>query len=233
MSQKRSSEEYHDPDYSQFQPNRSQSDASDTKLKSDVKPDANVRSQESRIDSICRVIEREFQRELTHKEQELDEITKRIEEAKQLLARVRYAVVHHYYSRKSLLCSAEEIAEVQKCQQEAMTSNPLPGDKPQMAIHPAVRKLLGKRPVNYDEILKSRPARKAAINATEQFQKLAKKPADTRIRMSEPIIPEPDQVESVSFDERSRCGLKESFWNLLTDTFLLFFNLLTKQVFRK
>lgn len=195
MSQKRSFEEYHDPDYSQFQPSRSQPEP---KSGAEVKTNVTANSAESRIEAIRRVIEREFEHELTHKEQELDEINKRIGDAKQLLARVRYAVVHHYYSRKSLLCSAEEIAEVQKCQQQSMTSYPLPGDKPQMAIHPAVRKLLGKRPVNYDEILKGRATRKAAQNATEQFQKLTKKPADTRLKMTETIVSEPDQVECVS-----------------------------------
>lgn len=198
MSQKRSIEEYHDPDYSQFQPNQSKPNESQSKTSPELRQNPKENCQETKIEKIRRVIEREFQSELTHKEQELDEINKRIGEAKQLLARVRYAVVHHYYSRKSLLCSAEEIAEVQKCQQQSMTSYPPPGDKPQMAIHPAVRKLLGKRPVNYDEILKGRPTRKAAINATEQFQKLAKKPADTKIKMNETIIADSEQVENVS-----------------------------------
>lgn len=120
----------------------------------------------------------------------MDEINKRLDETKKLLAKVRYAVVYHYYNQKSLICSVEEIAAVEKSQQESMTSYPPPGDKPQMAIHPSLKKLLGKRPIDYNEILKTRPARKAAQNATEQFQKLAKKPTDTRIKMTEPIIRE-------------------------------------------
>lgn len=188
MSENRSQKEYCDPDYSQFQPGRSLDDQNIHKTSSNEKPDAKVNSTESRREAICRVIEREFQRELTNKEQELNEINKRIDEAKQLLAKVRYAVVYHYYSRKSLLYSEEEIAAVQESEQESMTSYPPPGDEPQLNIHPSVKKLLGKRPIDYNEILKKRPTRKAAQNATEQFHKLRKKPAETRIRMSEPII---------------------------------------------
>lgn len=192
MSENRAHDEYHDPDYRQFQSRRPQPNANDTNsdLANGGQPPAQnpqTKTPESERDAtICRIIEREFQRELTSKEQELHEINKRIDEAKQLLAKVRYVVVHNYYNRKNLLCSEEEIAAVQKSQQESMTSYVQPGDKLQMPIHPSLKKLLGKRPINYDDILKCRPPRKAAQNATEQFQKLAKKPAiDTKAKVKE------------------------------------------------
>lgn len=209
MSENRTHEEYHDPDYRQFQPIRPPPSQPEVNPNDCTKVTATTTAQnpqtkspDSQRDAICRIIEREFQRELTNKEQELHEINKRIDEAKQLLAKVRYVVVHNYYNRKNLLRTEEEIAAVQKSQQESMTSYPPSGDKPQMPIHPSLKKLLGKRPINYDEILKSRPTRKAARNATEQFQKLVKKPTiETKIKTKESTNAEDKQqpeVECVS-----------------------------------
>lgn len=202
MSQKR--EEYCDPDYGQFQPVRSQY-ASDIQKKSpETKSEVKIKPTETRIQTIRRIIDKEFQKELTNKEQELEEINNRLDETKKLLSKVRYAVVYHYYNQKNLICSPEEIATVEKFQQESMTPYPPSGDKPQMAIHPSLKKLLGKRPIDYNEILKTRPARKAAQNATEQFHKMAKKPNDTRIKMSESIIPEEEKTnfETVSVEKK-------------------------------
>lgn len=200
MSQKR--EEYHDPDYGQFQPVYSQAE-SDTKKTTETKSDAKPNPFETRNEAIRRIIDREFQQELHNKEHEFEEINRRLDESKQLLAKVRYAIVYHYYNQKNLICSADEVAAVEKSQQECMTSFPTAGDKPQMAIHPSLKKLLGKRPIDYNEILKSRPARRAAQNAIEQFHKMSKKPTDTKIKMHDFIIDEsPEQrpeVENVGF----------------------------------
>lgn len=200
MAENRSQEQYHDPDYSQFQPNQSQTTDNDQEKTANDKQDAQPKCTESRRDAICRIIEREFQRELASKEQEMHEINKTIEEAKELLRKVRYAVVYHYYHRKSVICTEEEIAAVHKAKQEEMFSYPPPGDKPQLAIHPSVKKLLGKRPYNIDDYLKGRPTRRAAQNATEQFRKRAKKPAETRIRMRSPIFDDEkdEHIECVS-----------------------------------
>lgn len=204
MSENRAHDEYRDPDYRQFQTNRPPSNSIDNNDVASTATTSTFSSQPKMPDSqreaaICRLIEREFQRELTNKEQELHEINKRIDEAKQLLAKVRYVVVHNYYNRKNLLCSEEEIAAVQKSQQESMTSHPstsVSGDKLQMPIHPSLKKLLGKRPINYDDILKCRPPRKAAQNATEQFQKLVKKPTtETKIKMKESIGDEDQKTD--------------------------------------
>lgn len=185
MSEKRQFMEFHDPDYLQFQPKPSTSHSNET---SPSKP-------EDKHKAICRIIDREFQRELKSKEDELDEINRRLDEAKQLLAKVRYAVVNHYYSKKSLLCTQEEMAQVEKVEKESMTHfvSPNDGNKTQMAIHPSLKKLLGKRPVDYNEILKTRSPRQAAKNATEQFHKLVKKPKgkiDEGISIDESIVKE-------------------------------------------
>lgn len=204
MSENR--EVYRDPDYSQFQSTHTDGKLTDnspeTKSSSDKSP-------EGRIATIRRIIEREFQTELTKKEKESEEINKRLEESKKLLAKVRYAVVNHYYNQKHLLCTEDEVAAVYKMQQDEMVSYPAPGNKPQMAIHPSLKKLLGsKRPIDYNEILKIRPTRKAAQNATEQFHKMKKKPAETRIKMAEPMIKDEAEPQAVSLN-------MEFFWQIV------------------
>lgn len=170
-------EEYHDPDYSQFHIPKEEPEAprplNDAGSTPKQKP-----SPVDRRTSIVQVIRREFQRELDSKEQELDEINKRLSDARKLMAKVRFAVVSHYYGKKSLNANSEDIQTVIESSHNTMT--PLPSttsDKLQMPIHPSLKKLLGKRPIDYNEILKNRPTRKAAKNATEQFQKLVKKSA--------------------------------------------------------
>lgn len=198
MSDDRPSAENRDPDYAQFEPVHPQNDGKQTENTADTKQESAEQPPVGRIAAIRRIIEREFQKELTAKEQELEEVDKRLDEAKKLLARVRYAVVYHYYNQKHLLGTEEDVASVYKMRQEEMYSYPPPGDKPQMAIHPSLKKLLGKRPIDYNEILKQRPTRRAAQNATEQFHKLKKKPAKTRIRMAEMDDEIIENVENVS-----------------------------------
>lgn len=184
MSDKNKFKEYQDPDYEQFQPKQQQSSSSEISSKhrevsisGTFKQNVKTASPDDKRKTICRIIDREFQRELKAKEDELDEINRRLDQAKQLLAKVRYAVVHNYYSKKSLICEAEELTAVEKSTQESVTSfvSASESGKTQLAIHPSLKKLLGKRPVDYNEILKTRSPRQAAKNATEQFQKLSKK----------------------------------------------------------
>lgn len=176
-------EEYHDPDYSQFHaPKLVQANARPTNepiAKTKRTPQRPAHAPIDRRTAIVQVINREFQHELKTKEHELDEINQRLSDAKKLLAKVRYAVVSHYYGKKSLQCSAEETQSVFNSGQDSMTAGPSATDKLQIPIHPSLKKLLGKRPIDYNEILKSRPTRRAAKNATEQFQKLTKKPSSS------------------------------------------------------
>lgn len=176
-------EEYHDPDYSQFHapkpvPANAKS-TNESNAKTKRTPQRPAYAPIDRRTAIVQVINREFQRELKTKEHELDEINQRLSDAKKLLAKVRYAVVSHYYGKKSLQCSAEETQSVINSGQDSMTAGPSATDKLQIPIHPSLKKLLGKRPIDYNEILKSRPTRRAAKNATEQFQKLTKKPSSS------------------------------------------------------
>lgn len=218
MSQTKKCGEFHDPDYKQFHPNQLTSpqpivnDASPKPCEngSSSKPNTRPTSPESKRKAICRVIDTEFRIELKAKEDELDEINRRLDEAKQLLAKVRYAVVHHYYSKKSLLATPDETAMVEKSEQQSMTNFIGPNDagKAQMPIHPSLKKLLGKRPIDYNEILKTRSPRQAAKNATQQFHKLAKKPKETIVKIGEGItIPsEPVVEENGAPNENKACS---------------------------
>lgn len=199
--------EFHDPDYKQFHPKQlsaphqpivNKISPNQCESSSSSKPKIKPTSPESRRKAICRIIDTEFHHELKSKEDEVDGINRRLEEAKQLLAKVRYAVVHHYYSKKSLMATPDEMDLVEKAEQQSMTNLIEPNDaaKAQMAIHPSLKKLLGKRPIDYNEILKTRSPRQAAKNATQQFHKLAKKPKKTIVKIGEGItIPSESVVE--------------------------------------
>lgn len=219
MSETNKFGEFHDPDYKQFhpkqlsaphRPNVNEISPKQCVNSSSSKSKTKSTSPESRQRAICRVIDTEFQRELKSKEDEIDEINRRLEEAKQLLSKVRYAVVHHYYSKKSLMATQDEMALVEKMEEQSMTNLIGPNDagKAQMPIHPSLKKLLGKRPIDYNEILKTRSPRQAAKNATQQFHKLAKKkPKETIVKIGEGItIPS----ESVVEENRTQNEIKPS-----------------------
>lgn len=209
MSQKRKLEEYHDPDYPQ-PILQSQLFSTTEQPKKKSKPHTCVPvclSEEDRRDKVCTIIRREFQTELKAKEQEIDQIEKRIGQARQLLAKVRYAVVHSYYTKKNLAFSEQEVKQFDE---HLIKSEPLAGPsggtadnaplieekKYQPAIHPSLKKILGKRPLDYNEILKVRPTREAAKTATQRFIDLKKQPASTKLKIvdmtypAEPAAPE-------------------------------------------
>lgn len=221
MSHKRKIEEYHDPDYTQFQPKQSNTHpccstrGTDFDAITTASTSANASIVlENRETAIRRIIETEFQRELELKEREIEEIGKRLSEAKQLLARVRYTVVYNYYSKKSLICSTDECKSAENQVPEASTSAISASDlstqtsdlpKNQMAIHPSLKKLLGKRPINYNEILKVRPTRKAAKNAIEQFHKL-KKPISNDIKF---MVKEEPSLDIDDSNDEERCEIED------------------------
>lgn len=206
MSQKRKLEEYHDPDYPQVPELRaSPTDSLSPPPKKVCPVPSTARligiSAEDRRNKILSIVEREFDAEIRAKELEIDEIEKRIDRGRQLLAKVRYAVVHSYYTKKNLLYSEEEmhiISSQLKSDSGLSTSN-LSGDasshtekntKIQPAIHPSLKKILGKRPLDYNEILKVRPVRRAARTATEKFQVIKKQPAGSiKLQMQNVTIP--------------------------------------------
>lgn len=201
MSHKFKLEEFHDPDYNLHQYSKTEhqvkkqqhlkSETSQNQSKPTDKHEtldqpcaSTAKTKDQRHKKICDIIKREFNREITAKKSEIDEITKRINEAKELLAKVRYTVVYNYYSKKNLSYSESEFKEILN---SAAKNNTMDGDlsgvvdtsemdleKFQPAIHPSLKKLFGQRKVDYDEILKARPRRQAAKTATQRFNKKGK-----------------------------------------------------------
>lgn len=144
-------EEYHDPDYRQDQ--------------SKVKVSG---GDSDRHDKIKMIIKREFLKEISSKEEEINLIDHKLNQTKRLLQRVRYAVAMSYYTKKNLVHSANEL----KC--EISATDGISSNVGQ-AIHPSLKKLLGKKPIDYEEILKSRSPRNAAKAARNTLIKPKKK----------------------------------------------------------
>lgn len=207
MPQKRKLEEYHDPDYPLSSPpknvvcvaNKSNQSFEPIQTPSPVPQSAS----DTRKDKIMAVVKREFEVEFKAKEREIDEIEKRITRGRQLLAKVRYAVVQSYYTKKSLIYSEEElkqaasdageqsIAESSCSLAETLSLQP--------AIHPSLKKILGKRPLDYNELLKVRPVREAAKHATQKFHELKKQPS-TKLKMANITIPAEPVEETICED---------------------------------
>lgn len=202
MSQKRKFEEYHDPDYHHIQSNVSQPAKKTcvTSVNGQLSDQISTTGSPTAINKINAIITREYDAELQAKEKEIDEIDRRITRGRQLLARVRYAVVHSYYAKKNLTYPVEEqcVINEQLQNDSGLSANSLNGEsiatkddpiKLQPAIHPSLKKILGKRPLDYNEILKVRPIRRAAQNATEKFQEMKKPTGTINLKIQNRTIP--------------------------------------------
>lgn len=185
MPEKRKLEEYHDPDYPATLPKQCSDTSEINQPEKKPKLPITEQTKDERIKKICAVIKREFQNELMTKELEIDEIERRLSDAKQLLAKVRYAVVYNYYTKKNLVYTESELKSMDTLATDQILINETEGNDPnlaqiseskkfQPAIHPSLKKLLGKRPIDYNEILKVRPTRQAAKTATQMFHKIKK-----------------------------------------------------------
>lgn len=199
MSQKRKFEEYHDPDY----PLLSTTSQSIKKCKPEQSQE--IQSTE-RTEKIKTIIKREFQKELVQKDQEINKIEHKLLQSKRLLQRVRYAVVFSFYSKKNLEYSQNELRqELSKIHSDTNEESSIPIETvpsqvlpPQKAIHPSLKKLLGKKPIDYNEILKIRGPRQAAqtakstitgkLRSKKDERKLRKIPTETVTNHEEPVV---------------------------------------------
>lgn len=195
MSQKRRFEEYHDPDY----PQPGLPETKRVRVGGGEET-AGIRNAEDvaivlvdKSERIRSIVRREFERELGVKEMELNRIEHKLLQAKRLLQRVRYAVVFSYYTKKNLeyseseqrneLTMASASSETVVVEPSTTSTEPLI-QPPQKAVHPSLKKLLGKTTIDYNEILKMRPARQAAKDAkTSIADKLRSKRDERRLRM--------------------------------------------------
>lgn len=245
MSQKRAHEEYHDPDYpvastSADRPHDASPAAKRARPSSPgiaattsaPSTTASTTTPTDRADHIRRIVRREFAHELNEREQELNCIEHRLQQAKRLLQRVRYAVVYSFYTNKRLVYTDSELrneltvvsmsagaaeetivdpSELEPSHQPssltaADTSDAPPpfaafgsqqqsaataaaSQPPQNAVHPSLKKLLGTTTIDYNEILKVRPARQAAKDAkTSIAEKLRTKKDERRLRLAAAAI---------------------------------------------
>lgn len=169
---KRKFEEYQDPDYPR--PTKKEKHS----------PSKPLNAEEKAV-KLKFIIKREFQEELNRKESELNAIEHKLAQSKRLLQRIRYAIVSSFYSKRKL-----EFSE-QMLQDEALQSSNNGNQQlmstltsEQKSIHPSLKKLLGKKPIDYSEILKIRPPRQAATTAKTSLSEKLRSKKDERKKLS-------------------------------------------------
>lgn len=118
------------------------------------------------------------------KEEEVVKIENSITEAKKMLQRVRYAVVKSYYTKLNNQLSEGEIKAVEEYEKMSFP-NGIIDEKRQIPIHPSLKKLIGKKPIDYNEILCARPMRKAAQTAISNINEkcVKQKPSKSNITL--------------------------------------------------
>ncbi|XP_055918092.1 YEATS domain-containing protein 2 [Eupeodes corollae] len=195
MSEKRKFEEYHDPDYPQ---NNTGKRIRTTSLQSSEERNARIKE----------IINREFNREIQFREEQLDEIDMKISKAKDILHQIRYTVVSDYYNKQNLQYTEAEAGALRGA--SLFDNEP---DGPQVPLHPAVKKIVGKKPKTYDELLRSRPTvREAAKTAkTSIKEKSRTKKEEKRIQRmikQRGIVIDHSNPEQ-SLDMAAMIGIKE------------------------
>ncbi|KAM3955786.1 LOW QUALITY PROTEIN: YEATS domain containing 2 homolog D12 [Aphomia sociella] len=152
-------EEYHDPDYAS--------------TSASVKEEAPSLSEDEKVEKIKSIIRREFNDELEVRENEIMLIDQRMSTSRRMLHRLRYMLVNNYYRDQKLQLTAGQVEDEVAAQLEprarAEVATVLRDG--QKAIHPSVRKLLGKKTVDLEEIFRSRsPRNKARKNYSAMVQ---------------------------------------------------------------
>ncbi|XP_037808326.1 uncharacterized protein LOC119601457 [Lucilia sericata] len=175
---KRKHNEYHDPDYPQQESQTAEEEEDDdtpgcsTHFASKRrKPGEEIKTEneapnENYLHKVRQVIEREFQKEIVMKQQQLEEIDERLEKAKHLLDRLRYGIVSAYYKKQEIPLTAADAATLRgpNCLFEREDKGP------QMPLHPSIKKLIGKKPKDLSEVIRSCPKRTAAQNAVQTIR---------------------------------------------------------------
>ncbi|KAH8249022.1 hypothetical protein KR032_005184 [Drosophila birchii] len=159
-SKKRRHSEYHDPDYQTEQPGQRQqnepvADEQSKRLRVEQETQAHVAKPPSAdtMRRICELVRQEFQREITQKVEQLTEIDRRLLQARQLLDKLRYQVVSEYYQKQQVPLTTADVAKVRG---DSLFADE--GSLPQLPLHPAVKKIVGKRPIPIQNHLPERTA---------------------------------------------------------------------------
>lgn len=159
---KRRHSEYHDPDYgygatvSKEKRIKQEEDTGEeitVQSGATIQPALDSVAQFKRIEEIVRA---EFQKELTAKEKQLGEIDSRLLQARQLLDKLRYHVVSEYYRKQQVSLTAADVAKVRSA--DTLFGDGVECAGAQLPLHPAVKKIVGKRPASIQLHLPERTA---------------------------------------------------------------------------
>ncbi|XP_064539035.1 uncharacterized protein D12 [Drosophila montana] len=159
---KRRHSEYHDPDYGfgYDSPTSTSKEKKRVKREQENEEDGEALNQRDErtsplrtglnLDSVAQlkhfeeIVRAEFQRELTLKEQQLIEIDARLYQARQLLDKLRYHVVSEYYVKQQVPLTAADVSRVRS--RDTLFGDGAEHAGAQLPLHPAVKKIVGKRP---------------------------------------------------------------------------------------
>lgn len=99
-----------------------------------------------KYNNVINIFQREFQKEISYKREEIHKIQQKLLKAQKTLHLLRYVVVKSFYDRKDLKTNnSNEIPVL-----PSTSTDPNAGFNQQNRLHPAVKKLVGKKPLNYE-----------------------------------------------------------------------------------
>ncbi|XP_047513448.1 uncharacterized protein LOC125055183 [Pieris napi] len=181
-------QEYHDPDYPE--------------APVCVKEEPPMFTEEERISKICQIVQREFTNEVQERENEVTLIDQRMSTARRYLHQLRYTLVNNYYKEQKLQLSYSHIADDIAAQTEPRAKSEVAHllRDSQRRLHPSLRKLLGKKTADLDEIFKFRGPRNSrkdysAMVQTRNYTISADSTKSLRPEGQEPPIAEPSTTK--------------------------------------
>ncbi|XP_034474741.1 uncharacterized protein LOC117781958 [Drosophila innubila] len=215
---KRKHSEYHDPDYGFHYDNPDSEKEKRAKLEQDSNSNDAIRTQQDvanntpriAVDSVAQlkriedIVRTEFQKELTLKEQQLSEIDNRLLQARQLLDKLRYHVVSEYYKKQQVTLTAADVARVRS--RDTLFGDGAEHDGVQLPLHPAIKKIVGKRPAPIQLHLPERTAAtlaKQTIRLRNPAHRRAERRRQQKIR-EQGIVTDHTQEEVKKTDAPSR-----------------------------
>lgn len=210
--------EYHDPDYVRLHsgPYKKLRDG-DSNL---IQKSEFLTSTNTKLRCISEIISSEFQKEISLTQEQLAEIDKRLDQARSLLDRLRFAIVSDYYQKQELSISAGDAIATRR--KETLFEKEFDG--PQMALHPSFKNRVGKTPTKFYEVIqRPLPERAAAQNALNtirtrsQPQKRQEKRLQQLIKEQGLVIDHSKEEEVQMVEAVGIFDLKKSQVNHFTD----------------
>ncbi|KAH8378089.1 hypothetical protein KR093_009130 [Drosophila rubida] len=230
---KRKHSEYHDPDYGFGYDSQSVdvskekrvkleqvfnwdgeccSDQQDVAINNSQRTAEHSAAQLKRIEEIVRA---EFQKELNLKEQQLGEIDSRLLQARQLLDKLRYHVVSEYYKKQQVSLTAADVAKIRSS--DTLFGDGAEHNGAQLALHPAIKKIVGKRPAPIQLHLPERTAAtlaKQTIRLRNPAHRRAERRRQMKIRekgiVTDHSLDKVKKTDETSCDEQP-CTSKQAF----------------------